>query len=172
MKIKKLKGPILWREETVRLFKEIETDLVSGESVLLNIQSSGGQIGLVEQFYNKVRGFSNFYTYVSNFASSSAAILFLLGRKRVMHPDAILIFHGTTLSASEFLGKALEDRREDVEEAKRHHIFCEEVIVERSQLLFEEEVRSFMRDKEGEGRRVFRAKEAFGVGLATEIAVL
>ena len=167
-----LDGPIIWHE-TSPLFVKLAKKMEKGEDAYLEIiRSSGGHIDLIEtfcDFYVK-RFSSHFHTRLRKFAASSAAILFLLGEKRVMHRDSRLIFHGITLSAAGFIGRKLEEKEGDVEISVRHHLFCEEIIKKRSNLP-DDEVEFFMRDQKGRGCRVFNAEEALKAGLATEVAI-
>lgn len=68
-----------------------ETAASVNKPLIVNIDSNGGDaapvVGLAGQLPGEV------VTVVRKFAGSAAAVLFCLGTKRVMHPDAKLFFH-------------------------------------------------------------------------------
>ena len=68
-----------------------ETAASVGKPLIVDIDSNGGDAAPIVGLAGQLPG--DIVTRVTKFAGSAAAVLFCLGNKRVMHPEAKLFFH-------------------------------------------------------------------------------
>ena len=74
--------------------KEANDFIVPFESTVVTINSPGGLADALVEFQRADKGSVPIDTYISVSAASAAALAFLEGRNRYMHPEATILFHG------------------------------------------------------------------------------
>lgn len=78
--------------------------IVPFERTVVTLNSPGGSADALVEFQRASKGSIPIDTYISVGAASAAALAFLEGERRMMHPEATIMFHGVRIIVPTFHG--------------------------------------------------------------------
>tara|TARA_B100001175_G_scaffold221406_1_gene188460 strand:+ start:3515 stop:4231 length:717 start_codon:yes stop_codon:yes gene_type:complete len=128
----------------------------------LYIQSPGGSLLPTLALIDEIRNYElPVETYIRGYAASAATLLSVVGKKRYMYKNSIMMIHGVKLSGVEL--NSILDVRDVNENVNLFMDIIKNIYLENSNMTEEQLEKYFIRDK------WMTAKEALNYGLIDEI---
>tara|TARA_B110000008_G_C16968642_1_gene563051 strand:- start:1982 stop:2692 length:711 start_codon:yes stop_codon:yes gene_type:complete len=134
----------------------------SFDKLNLYIQSPGGSLLPTLALIDEIQNYElPVETYIRGYAASAATLLSVVGKKRYMYKNSIMMIHGVKLSGVEL--NSLLDVRDVNENVNLFMDIIKNIYLENSNMTEEQLEKYFIRDK------WMSAKEALNYGLIDEI---